>query len=258
MIPALFVLGAIIGSFLNVCIYRIPIGRSIAFPGSHCTACSRPVRWHDNLPILSFFILRGKCRDCGARFSWQYPLVEFLSGCLTVILFFKFGYSPAFFYCLLFVFALLVQSFIDLKYRIIPDVITIPGIFLGLLGAALFPQVHSETVWFKSLLVSALGFLVGGGILYLIGTIGEWVLKRPAMGGGDVKLLAMIGVFVGWQGVLWTLFAGSLTGSIAGIYFRLSDKEAEIPFGPFLAIGALSYFFSGPVIAWYANTLLIR
>ncbi len=258
LIPYLliFVFGAMIGSFLNVCIIRVPKEESIVFPASHCVSCKKPIAWFDNVPLVSFLVLRGRCRHCKTTFSWQYFWVELLTACLFVVFYHVFDFTPKGVIYLALSLALLVESFIDMKYRIIPDGITLPGIVLGLVLSGVFPVLHGKTQWYEGLLAAFIGLLVGGGFLFLAGTIAEWALKKEAMGGGDVKLLAMIGTVIGWPGVLWTIFASSFIGSFVGVYQRLKQGDELIPYGPFLALGAFLYLFFGPaIILWYMGTL---
>ncbi|MBI5236396.1 MAG: prepilin peptidase [Deltaproteobacteria bacterium] len=242
-----FVLGAVVGSFLNVCIYRIPAGRSIVFPGSSCSSCGQAIAFYDNIPILSYLLLRGRCRRCAASFSFQYPLVEVLSAVFATALFIRSGASVETLVYFVFVSALIVITFIDLELRIIPDVISLPGIPLGFAASFVLPAMN----W----LDSVIGALAGGGILLAIAVAYYAVAKKEGMGGGDVKLLAMIGAFIGWQGVLMTLLLASFSGSIIGLAMMLiygKDSKYAIPFGPFLAGGALAYLFVGSrLIAWY-------
>ncbi len=239
--------GAIVGSFLNVCIIRLPKEESIITPGSHCPHCNKPIAFYDNIPILSYFLLRGKCRHCGKPISLQYPLVEGITALSSFLLFMKYG--PSLTYLLYFAFfsALIVITGIDLYHQIIPDVISIPGIGVGLLSALLFLPI--------TFLNSLFGILLGGGSLFLVATLYQWLFKREGMGGGDVKLLAMIGAFLGWKAVILTIILGSLVGSVIGIVIILlkgKDFKYAIPFGPFLSLGAvISLFFQNEIISWY-------
>ena len=242
------VLGAITGSFLNVCIFRLPHDESVVFPGSHCQSCKKPIAALDNIPVLSFLILKGRCRHCAAKISLQYPLVEILSSCLFVLFYTYFGLTAKGILYLLFSLALLVETFIDLRHQIIPDVITLPGILIGLAASTMFPPLHGQGLWWQGLLKSLIGMLVGGGFLYLTGTIAGIILKKEALGGGDVKLLAMIGALLGWPGVAWTIFVSSALGSVVGIYLRIKNGEERIPFGPYIAAGAFFYLFFGQKI----------
>lgn len=244
-----FALGAVTGSFLNVCIYRLPAGESIVSPPSRCPACGARIRpWH-NIPILGWLILRGKCRDCGAPISARYPLVELLNGFLTLALFLKFGPTPTFLVLFVFCSALVAITFIDLDHQIIPDVISLPGIVIGFACSFVLPWLS----WKSSLI----GIVAGGGSLLLVAWLYELFTKKEGMGGGDVKLLAMMGAFLGWRAVPFILFASSLIGSVIGITVMLAQKKdakLAIPFGPFLAAGAVLYIFFGKaIIFWYLN-----
>ncbi len=249
-----FLTGLIVGSFLNVCIYRLPKEESVVWPASRCLSCQKPIAGYDNIPVVSFIFLRGRCRQCGVKISWQYPAVEFLTAALFVLFYRVFGLSWEGALYLFFSLGLLVQSFIDFRHQIIPDEITLPGILVGFVASGFFPGLHGETFWARGLLQSLIGILAGGGSLYLVGTVAERILKKEAMGGGDVKLLAMIGAFLGWKAVFWTIFVSSLLGAGAGIYLRFKKGEERIPFGPYLAIAAFLYLFFGPrAIKCYQN-----
>jgi leader peptidase (prepilin peptidase) / N-methyltransferase len=253
-----FVFGAVVGSFLNVCICRMPHDESIVSPPSHCPNCNYQIRWYDNIPILSYLFLRGRCRGCGDRISPQYPLVELLNGLLALALFFRFGRGlpqdlfghAGFLFLLLFLFcsAMVVVTFIDLEHQIIPDTITLPGIVIGFL-ASFFTPIG----WLSSLI----GIIAGGGSLLLVAWLYEAITKKEGMGGGDVKLLAMMGAFFGWKAILFIIFASSLLGSIIGVALMVAqkkDSKLAIPFGPFLASAAILYIFFGPrLIHWYLN-----
>jgi len=256
-----FIFGLTVGSFLNVCIYRLPRGLSIVRPGSACPACNSPVMPWDNIPVLSFLLLRGKCRRCGGKISLRYPLVEMLNGVFYWLLFIHFGAIWGLPLLFAFVSAMIVITFIDLDFQIIPDVISLPGIVLGVLGAAfILPDPFTvQSSYYARPIVgvvnSLAGLLAGGGLFYLIALIGGVMTKRDAMGGGDIKMMAMVGAFMGWKAVLLTTFAGSLAGSVAGIFlmaFKGKGREAKIPFGPFLSLGAVITLFLGQsIIKWY-------
>lgn len=251
-----FVFGAMVGSFLNVCIFRLPKNESIVFPASHCLLCKTPIAWHDNIPLVSFFLLKGRCRHCREKISAQYVVVEFLTACVFVLFYRVFGVSVQGMIYLGLTLSLLVETFIDLEHRIIPDEITLPGMLIGLGLSAFIPALHHQTSHWAGLLQSLFGLLIGGGFLYATGTLAEIILKKEAMGGGDVKLLAMIGAFLGWQGVLWTIFVSSVFGSIVGVYLRLRHGEEKIPFGPYLGLAAVLYLFFGQeMIASYFRLL---
>jgi leader peptidase (prepilin peptidase)/N-methyltransferase len=241
--------GLLVGSFLNVCICRLPKGESVVFPPSHCPHCDYRIRWYDNIPLVSYLLLRGKCRGCGMRISLQYPLVELLNGLLTLALFLRFGPTLAFLVLFLFCSALVVITFIDLEHQIIPDEISLPGIVIGFICSFFLPG-HS---WLNSLL----GILLGGGSLLLVAYGYQWLTGKEGMGGGDIKLLAMMGAFLGWKSILFIIFASSLVGSVIGITIMLvqkKDSKLAIPFGPYLAFGAVLYIFYGrQIIHWYLN-----
>jgi leader peptidase (prepilin peptidase) / N-methyltransferase len=245
-----FVFGSAIGSFLNVCIYRMPRNMSIIAPASRCPSCNTPIRPYDNIPVLSYILLRGKCRVCKAGISLRYPAVEFLNAVLYALVLWRFGlewYTPAYF---IFCSVLVVITFIDLDFQIIPDRITLPGIGIGLLaGAFLMPDpfVRYTLLGIKA---SIIGFLAGGGLFYAIA-----VLSRGGMGGGDIKMMAMVGALMGWKSVLLTTFLGSLTGAVIGLFLMISKgkgRKTKIPFGPFLGLGSLiTLFFGQEIFNWY-------
>lgn len=251
-----FIFGTMVGSFLNVCILRLPKEESVVFPPSHCTKCQKAIAWHDNIPILSYLILGGRCRWCRDGISIQYPLIEALTGCLFVVFYQKYGLQPVGFVYLYLSLALLVQTVIDWRYKIIPDEVSLPAIVVGLLASLVFPSLHGQSIAWKGLLFSAIGMLAGGGFLYAVGSIAERILKKEAMGMGDVKLLAGIGAILGWKAVFWSILISSFTGSVVGVYYKIRRGDELIPYGPFLALGAFSYLFVGPSwMAWYFNWL---
>lgn len=253
---AVFVLGAIVGSFLNVCILRLPLKESILFPGSHCFSCRRQIAWYDNVPIVSWLILKGQCRNCKAGISIQYPLVEIATAGIFVLFYKLFGLSAEGAVYLSLTLVLLVISWIDWRHQIIPDLLTLPGMAAGPVVSLLFPVIHGTDLRWAALLESLGGMLAGGGILYVIGTAAERILKKEAMGGGDVKLLAMIGAFTGWKGVVWTLFVSSFAGSIVGLGLKFTGGDERVPYGPFLAIGVFFYFLFGlQFFNWYGNVI---
>jgi leader peptidase (prepilin peptidase)/N-methyltransferase len=250
-----FIFGLVIGSFLNVCIHRLPSSQSIVHPRSRCPQCGRLIRAYDNIPVLSYLLLRGRCRDCGGRIPFRYPLVELLSGAFAAMAVARFGlgWQALLMYAL--IAAFLVITFIDLDHRIIPDVITLPGIIIGLAASFVALVVKVNPPGWISPAESFIGILAGGGSLFLVAWGYQLITKREGMGGGDIKLLAMIGAFIGWKGVLFTIFIASLTGTLAGmalIFRRGGDMKLAVPFGPFLAVGAIAYLFLGPeLMAWY-------
>lgn len=236
----IFIFGASVGSFLNVCIHRLPEHRSLITPSSHCPQCKQAIRIYDNIPLISFFLLRGRCRDCGRKISWRYPLVEFITAAFALLIFKHFGLSLAFLFHFVFVSALIVITFIDLDHQIIPDIITLPGIPFFFLAAVIFLGL---SFW-----DGLLGLVIGGGSLFLLGFVYELITKREGMGGGDVKLLAMMGAFLGWQSLLFILLVSSFLGALIGItvmFVKGKDMKYAVPFGPFLTLGALTYIFFG-------------
>ena len=251
----IFFCGAIIGSFLNVCIYRIPMGLSVIHPPSRCPQCQTPIKWHHNIPVFSWLLLKGRCAYCGTGFSIRYPFVEALNGFLFALFFYRFGFHAVTLIVFLLVATLVVISFIDLDHQIIPDVISLPGIPAGFLCSFLVPWIS----WQDSLL----GILFGGGSLLAIALIYELLTKKEGMGFGDVKLLAMLGAFLGWPAVFPIIFIGSVAGSLVGIplmFLHGADGKFALPFGPFLSLGALIYLFFveqlDPMMRWYFDALL--
>jgi leader peptidase (prepilin peptidase)/N-methyltransferase len=241
------IFGAMVGSFLNVCIYRLPEEESIIWPGSRCPHCKKPIEFYDNIPLISYLLLRAKCRYCKAPISIQYPFVEGITALSSFFLIMKFGPSLSFLIYFAFVAALIVIAVIDLYHQIIPDVISLPGIGVGLLASIIVHQI----AFFDSLI----GIILGGGSLFLVATLYQWFFKREGMGGGDIKLLAMIGAFLGWKAVILTILLGSLIGSIAGLSIMVlkgKDSKYAIPFGPFLSIGAvIALAYQNEIIFWY-------
>ncbi len=253
IIASIFVLllGLIIGSFSNVCIYRIPRNESLIRPGSHCPKCNQPIKFYDNIPLVSFIILRGKCRYCKEKISWQYPLVEFLTAVFYLLLFLRYGLQLVTFVYMFFCSALIIITFIDLKENIIPDVLSLPFLLLGFLMSFFLKNL--------SPINSLLGILAGGGVLLLVAILGSFLFKKEAMGGGDIKLAAMVGAFLGWRLTLLSLFLSFFTGAIIGIVILIKNKgESDpIPFGPFIALGTIiALFFGNSIINWYLSLVI--
>jgi leader peptidase (prepilin peptidase)/N-methyltransferase len=248
-----FIFGVIWGSFLNVCIYRIPQGHSIVWPPSSCQ-CGKRIPFYFNIPVIAWFMLKGKAACCEEKLSFRYPLVEALTGTLFVFSWLN-HQSIVAMVGMLFIAILIAATFIDLDHMIIPDIFSIGGMLLGVMVSIFIPQLHGfsqggmEAHWY-SWIESMLGIFVGTSMIYWIATIGEIILKKPAMGEGDVKFLAAIGAFTGWQGALFSLFGGAFIGTIIILPYLLiqqlkqpkEPKLQELPFGPFLAIGAIVYF----------------
>ncbi|HPL63324.1 MAG TPA: prepilin peptidase [Syntrophales bacterium] len=236
----IFLSGTVVGSFLNVCIIRIPQGLSIVNPPSRCASCGARIRFYDNIPIISYLILRACCRDCGAGISLRYPVVEALTGAILLALYWKFGWGAQLPAAFAFAAVLIVVAFIDLEHKIIPDVITLPGTPVFAAAGILIMDL---TVW-----ESLAGIAAGAGSLYLIAFIYRLLTKREGMGMGDVKLLAMLGAFLGWQSLLFILFVSSLLGSFAGGLIILAGRgnlKYAVPYGPFLSAAAVAYLFAG-------------
>jgi len=247
------IVGAVVGSFVNVCIWRLPAGESIVSPPSHCPHCGNHIRAYDNIPILSYLLLGGRCRACRTRISARYPAVEALTAAGFALVAHQFGPTPEAAAAALFLAALIVISFIDLDHQIIPDVISLPGIVVGLLLAV----AGIGPTWRDSVL----GILLGGGTLWAVAAGYEALTGREGMGGGDIKLLAMVGAFIGWRGVIVTLMIGSFTGAAVGLALMIArgaDSRLPIPFGPFLAFGAAcGLFFGDSAVNWYLGLALL-
>lgn len=229
-----FVMGLIWGSFFNVCIYRIPAEQSVVTHSSRCPKCAAPILWYHNVPVLGWLVLKGKCYRCKLPISIQYPIVELLSGFMFLWLYLKFGLTWSLLGGIIFCSMLLIISVIDLHHRIIPDELSLPGIVLGMI----FSFVTQEPPWYDS----AVGVLIGGGIFFAVAWLYEKMTGREGLGGGDVKLLAMIGAWLGAQNILMVIIISSAVGSLAGVLVMLTKKKGfktAIPFGPFLAAAAL-------------------
>jgi leader peptidase (prepilin peptidase)/N-methyltransferase len=251
LIPWAAGFGLLIGSFLNVVIHRLPREESLVTPRSRCPACQTPIRPWDNIPVVSFLLLRGRCRDCGQPISWRYPLVEGLTGLLFALTVARFGMTFLSLSLLFLVSALVVVAFVDLDHQVIPNAITLPGIPLGLLAGL--------AVGGPSILDRLLGALTGAGFLYLVLLYGSALYGRDAMGEGDLNLIALVGAFLGWRGVVVTILFGCVAGSFVGLAMiglgRLGRRE-HMPFGPFLATGALVALFVGDqLISWYVTLI---
>lgn len=264
------VLGACLGSFANVVIFRLPAGLSVVRPGSFCWSCKTPIKFRHNIPILGWFLLGGKCANCKTPYSFRYPAVEILMSVLFVAALYRFGWSWTLLEALIFVFGLVTVSFIDLDHMILPDKFTLPGIVIGLIGAGLNPE--------REFLPAMYGVLLGGGFLWAIAYLYALIRKREGMGGGDIKLLAWIGAVLGWQSIPFVILVASLFGSVVGVGTMLwtsrrkpamaldgpvsSESEPDegvgtfaIPFGPFLAGAALIYLLvdGQRIIDWYLD-----
>jgi leader peptidase (prepilin peptidase) / N-methyltransferase len=249
--PFFFFLGAILGSFGNVVIYRLPKSESVVRPRSRCGACGKPVAFYDNIPILSWFLLRGRCRNCSAKFSFRYPLVEFIMATVFCGLYLLYGFHWILLEYLVLAFGLVVVSFIDFDHFIIPDEFSLSGIVLGLLGSILNPE---RDFW-----SAFAGVLMGGGFLWSIAYAYMIVRKEEGMGGGDIKLLAWIGAVLGWVSIPFVILVSSILGGTVGLLTMTKEKglKTTIPFGPYLAGAALLYIFGGSRLAeWYFSLFI--
>ncbi len=244
-----FFFGSIVGSFLNVCIYRLPKKQSVISPSSRCPHCGEPIKFYDNIPIISYLFLRGKCRHCKAEISFRYPVVEILTGLLSLGLLVKYGLTFQYWLLFLFIALLIIITFVDLDYQLIPDIISLPGIFLGFGASFLLPGMS----WSESLA----GLFAGGGFLFLVAVGYKMLTGREGMGGGDIKLLAMVGAWCGWKALPFIIFSSSLIGVITGLGSGIVKKQglrSRIPFGPFISLASIIYLFFGPLlIHWYLN-----
>jgi leader peptidase (prepilin peptidase)/N-methyltransferase len=259
-----FIFGSIAGSFLNVCIHRMPNNESVVWPSSHCPHCKKRIPAYDNIPFISFIMLRGKCRFCKKGISLRYPLVEFLTAAMFVLLFNRYGLSYDFFCSVVFVCALIVATFIDIPHRIIPDEISVGGMVIGfILMSVKGFNFNPFSFSFLPMRNSFFGIIIGGGIIYLTGFLFDLVyfklLKRPpiqgeteSMGGGDVKLLAMCGAFLGWQKAVLIFFLAPFFGAVIGIINLVTKKDHTIPYGPFLSLAAIiSLFWANKIIEFF-------
>ncbi|MBF0522630.1 MAG: prepilin peptidase [Candidatus Omnitrophica bacterium] len=253
----IFVLGLVFGSFLNVCIVRMPKEESVVWPGSHCPSCKKALAWNDNIPLLSYLFLGGRCRSCRMTISPRYFIVELLTGIMFVLFYSYFGLNRILIPYLTMVCGFIIATFVDFEHRIIPDEVSIGGMCVGLIFSALMPELHGVSVTghhvflahLHSLGLSLLGVLIGGGCIYGMGLLGDFLFKKESMGGGDVKLLAMVGAFLGWQQAILAFFIAPFFGAIFGIIEKIRTKDTTIPYGPFLVLGSLiSLFFGNRII----------
>jgi len=267
LLPELIVVlaGLVIGSFLNVCIHRIPRGESVVSPRSRCPRCGHAIAFWENIPVVSFLLLGGRCRECRASISWIYPLVETLTAVGFLLLYVHFGFNPPFFVNAVLFCILICLIFIDLFERILPDVLTLGGTVIGLLAAGLQSgQVLGGRWTFQfdnpllaNYLNSTLGILVGGGILWAVAVLYLKIRKREGMGFGDIKMMMMVGAFLGWKLAWFTILTGSVLGVLIGggyMYFRRKGRQYELPFGSFLGLGAIiATLYGHRIISWYLS-----
>ena len=249
IILGVFIFGLIIGSFLNVVIYRLPRRKSIVYPPSECPSCNTKIKFYDNIPVISYLILGGKCRTCKTKIPIRYPIIELLTGISAVLVYLKWGLSIDFAFMFLYIALMIALSVIDLDFKIIPDEIN----FVGAVSGFIYAFFRQDL----SVLDALLGAIVGSGLLFLVGYLYLKFRKIEGLGLGDVKLMIFIGTYVGWFGALFTIFIGSLLGAVVGILytsiFKVGDKRSfQLPFGPFLAFASIIYIFFGEAIkSWY-------
>ena len=253
MYTLIALLGLAIGSFLNVIIHRVPRNEKFWQGRSKCPSCEKQLRWYHNIPLLSYLVLRGKCGFCGSRISWRYPLVEAVNALAYVYFYYAFGWSISFGIFAFLSSALLAIFFIDVDFQLIPDLITLPGMIIGL-AVSFLP---GGLTWMQSLI----GLLVGGVSLYLVAELGERLFKKEAMGGGDIKMAAMLGAFLGWQKVLLVFISSAVFGLVVSIILMMFSeklrKSRMIPFGPFIALAAMTAILWGDrIIAFYINNFV--
>ena len=257
-----FLFGACVGSFLNVCIHRIPLDESVVAPRSHCPRCGKLIAWYDNIPLFSFFVLRAKCRHCGASISARYFLVELLTAMLFLMVWNRYGFDVRTPIYWLFVGGLILGTFVDFSHMIIPDRVTLGGMLAGVVLSVAFPALHGKEVWAEGLKTSLVGLVCGSGLLLGVAYLGKLAFKKDAMGLGDVKLLGAIGAFLGWRAVLFTIMMSSVLGSVVGVYLITSQKkewQSRIPYGPYIALAAIIWILGGDT--WwqmYINWLTVK
>lgn len=243
-----FLFGACVGSFLNVCIYRIPEERSVVTPRSHCPECGHMIAWYDNLPMLSYVLLKARCRGCKTRISPRYFSVELLTAVLFLLVWLQYGFdlrTPVYW---LAVSGLILGSFVDIDHMILPDRVTIGGMIAGVILSLVVPSLHGEATMPAGLVASLKGLGLGYGLLWVVARVGRIAFKQDAMGLGDVKLMGAIGALLGWQAVLFTVLVSSLLGSVVGLALVLiggREWQSRIPYGPYIALAAIIWILYG-------------
>ena len=245
--------GLVFGSFLNVVIYRIPRNELVRKGRSKCPKCGQQLRWYHNIPVISYLVLRGKCGFCGKKIALRYPVVELINAAMYLYFFWQFGFEYNFFVFSFLGSVLLAIFFIDLDFQIIPDVITLPGMILALTASFMPGGI--------GIVNAAIGLVIGGGSLYLIALLGDWLFKKESMGGGDIKMAAMLGAFLGWQKVLFIFISSAVIGLVISVALMLFSsklrQERVVPFGPFLALAALlAILYGDSLINYYLVTIV--
>jgi len=255
-----FGFGLCVGSFLNVCIFRIPRDLSVVAPRSFCPGCRNLIAWYDNIPVLSYLMLRGKCRHCDMRISARYPLIEMLTAVLFVAVWNRFLFDPITLAFCVMIGGLIVATFVDFEHMIIPDRTSLGAMVAGLAFSAAFPSLHTEETIKASVIQSLIGIVSGSGILWLVAVVGKWAFKKDAMGMGDVKLLGGIGAFLGFPGVVYTVLISSIFGTVIGLTMIAvggHQWRSRLPYGPYLAAGAVSWVLGGDQLwNWYIQFVI--
>jgi len=247
-----FVSGAILGSFFNVCIHRLPREESVVLPASHCPACQKAIAWYDNIPLLSLLWLKGRCRNCGALIAPRYFAVELATAVFYLWIWFYFGWTLQALVTAVLFSLLLIATVVDLEHQIIPDEVSVGGLAAGILLSALIPSLHGKEIWWQGFLSAVIGMLAGGGLIYGTGVLGTLIFRKDAMGGGDVKLMAMLGTFLGWQNVILVYLLAPLLALPLGLFLKFAKRIDVMPYGPFISLaGWMSFVWGHQWIAWY-------
>ena len=251
-----FILGTIFGSFFNVCIHRLPREESIVWPASHCPACRRSIAWYDNIPLVSVILLKSHCRHCGALIAPRYFMVELVTGMVYLWIWLYYGWTIQALVGAVLFSLLLIATFVDLEQQIIPDEVSVGGLVAGIVISTGVPALHGKAIWWQGLTDSLFGALTGGGMIYVTGVLGNFIFRKESMGGGDVKLLAMLGAFLGWQKVIFVYLVAPVLALPLGLFLKLVRRQEVIAFGPFLSLaGWIGFVWGDRLIAWYLNSM---